>query len=474
MSYLPRTKWWYVFGALGAMLVAVLTLSHGGTLYSSSTKQSAAENIERLDDPPDQTTRVQTVQPTKGGLARVASEPGSAHSFESAELYAKVSGYLEKLYVDIGSRVKQGDLLAEIDVPELTKDVESAAASYQQAEAEVAQAEARIDSAIADQKAAEAKIAQAKADVDRCQAEVEFTQSQYERNRELNELKGIPDRVVEEKLRQFQSAKASHSAAQSSVSAAEQLAAAATSRIALARADLKVSQAKARVAESQLARAKVMASYMKITSQYDGVITARNFHRGEFIRAPGQGGQAPLLAVDRTDKMRVVVKIPDLEVPYVQPGDLATVRLDALPQREFTGSVARIADSEDPLTRTMQVEIDLPNPDGAIRDRMYGRVQIALEASPPGVTVPTTALVGDILDGRAKVFIVQNGQARLRQVQVGKDNGVNLEVLAGLTPDDPLILHPPSGLADGAKVAVVAPVASRVSPGLAHQGAGGE
>jgi len=463
MSYLRRANWWYVCVAI-LVFGGLLTLSVRGSRHTSAAS-AAKVDIGQTATIPDAVTRVETVHPTKGGLARVASEPGSAHSFESAELFAKVSGYLEKLHVDIGSHVKQGDLLAEIDVPELTKDVESANASHQQAEAEVTQAEARIDSAIADQQAAEAKIAQAKAEVERCLAEVEFTRSQYERNRELNQLKGIPDRVVEEKLRQYQSAQASHHAAQSSVAAAEQLASAATSRIALARADLKVSQAKARVAQSQLDRANVMASYMKIASPYDGVITARNFHRGEFIRAPGQGGQAPLLAVDRTDKMRVVVKIPELEVPYVQPGDLAKVHFDALPLREFTGAVARIADSEDSLTRTMQVEIDLPNPDGAIRDRMYGRVEIALEDSPPGVTVPTTCLAGDVKDRQGNVFVLENGQARARQVQVGTDNGIQVEILSGLTVSDTVIVHPPGGLTDGSKVAVVTSVASRVTAG---------
>jgi RND family efflux transporter MFP subunit len=401
-------------------------------------------------------------------MAHLASIPGSAHSFESAELFAKVSGYVEKLYVDIGSRVHRGDLLAEIDVPELTKDVESAAATLQQAQAEVTQAEARIESAIADQKATEAKVLQSKADVDRWKAEVAYSESQHERNRELFDLKAMPERVVEEKLRQWQSAQASHRAAESNVTAAEQQVAASVSRISLARADKKVFEAKERVAAAQLERAKVMASYMKITSPYDGVITARNFHRGDFIRAPGQGGQAPLLAVDRTDKMRVVVKIPDLEVPYVQPGDRATVRFDALSPREFTGEVARIADSEDPLTRTMQVEIDLSNPDGAIRDRMYGRVEIALEESPPGVTIPTTALAGDVKNFRAKVFVVDHGYARSRQVQVGKDNGIEVEILSGLSADDLVILHPPSELVDGSKVSSTTAVASHLSTGQAE------
>lgn len=467
MSYFRSAKWWLVGGVvvfLAGMLIRQFVGNKVAYSYSHSTSPTTSAPGETSTDP---VTRVETVRPTKGGLAHLASIPGSAHSFESAELFAKVSGYVEKLYVDIGSRVQRGDLLAEIDVPELTKDVESAAAGSQQSQAEVAQAEARIDSAIADQKAAEAKVTQSKADVDRWKAEVAYSESQYERNHELFNLKAMNERVVEEKMRQWQSAQASQRAAESSVIAAEQQVAAAIARISLAKADKKVFEAKERVAAAQLDRAKVMASYMKIMSPYDGVITARNFHRGDFVRAPGQGGQAALLAVDRTDKMRVVVEVPDLEVPYVQPGDRATVRLDALPQREFTGEVARIADSEDPLTRTMRVEIDLPNPDGAIRDRMYGRIEIALEESPPGVTVPTTTLAGAVTNFRAKVFVVDHGQARSREVQVGRDNGIDVEVLSGLTADDTVVLHPPSELVDGAKVTSKTAVASHVSTGQA-------
>jgi RND family efflux transporter MFP subunit len=454
-------------GGTVAVVAAGLVTLVGRTLHSSATSSPPNETDSQAASI-EPAIRVETVPAVKGGLAHVSSEPGSAHSFESADLYAKVSGYVDKLYVDIGSRVKRGDLLAEIDVPELTKDVESAAAAYQQSLAEVAQAEARIDSAIADQKAAEAKVTQSKADVDRWKAEVAYSESQYGRNRELLDLKAMPERVVEEKQRQVQSAQASYRAAESAVSAAEQQAAAATARISLARADLRVFEAKAKVAESQLERAKVMASYVKITSPYDGVITARNFHRGDFVRAPGQGGQAALLSVDRTDKMRVVVKIPDLEVPYVQPGDKATVHFSALSEREFAGAVARIADAEDPLTRTMQVEIDLPNPDGAIRDRMYGQVEIALEEAPPGVTIPSTCLVGDLVKGRGKVFVAENSQARLRDVVVGKDNGIEIEVLSGLKPEEAVILHPPGDLADGAKITNARATASRAITGSSH------
>src|SRR4029453_561451 len=135
---------------------------------------------------------------------------------------------------------------------------------------EVAQAEAQVESAIADQKSAESRIAQMKSDVQRCEAEVGLAQKQYDRIRELNGLKGIEDRMVDERLCQLQSSQAAHRSSQSTVIAAQQQSPAAKAPITLAKAELEVSKSKVTVAESQLDRAKVMQSYTKITSPYDG------------------------------------------------------------------------------------------------------------------------------------------------------------------------------------------------------------
>src|SRR3954465_3488938 len=133
----------FVLGGL-LLLVALVAAGFVGarTLHSSPT---AVPHSAGGAEAKGISVKVETIAPTKGGLPRRTSQPGSAHSFESADLYAKVSGFLKTQAVDIGSRVKKGDLLAEIDVPELVEDVEGATASYQQALAEVTQAEARVE-----------------------------------------------------------------------------------------------------------------------------------------------------------------------------------------------------------------------------------------------------------------------------------------------------------------------------------------
>jgi RND family efflux transporter MFP subunit len=458
MKKAKNNHWWYVGALVAALVVLSVGIIGGQRLYSSPPENAEAPQENETEEV---SLRVDTVQPTKGGLIRRTSQPGSAHSWESAELYAKISGYLLAQHVDIGSHVKRGDLLAELDVPELHKDVEAAAANYEQAKAEVAQAEARVASAFADFKASQSRVAQSKAEADRFEAEVDFQQKQFDRLSALSEQNAIEARVVDEQKLQLDSAQANRRAAQSSVVAAEQQALAAESRVALAKADLDVTKAKLRVAESQLERVKVIAGYTRIVSPYDGVVTLRNFHRGAYIRSPDQGGQVPLLAVDYTDRMRVLVRIPEREVPFIQAGDKAAVKFDALPSREFTGTVARIAESEDSATRTMLAEVDVDNPDHVIRDHMYGRVEIELEAAPQGVTIPSHCLVGDVVDDSGQVFVVEDGVARLRKVKVGRDTGIEAEVLSGLTTGDAVIMRPPGGLADGAAVVAAAKIAAK-------------
>ncbi len=449
---LSRWQW----SGLAAIVVIValagaMAASRGGvrTVAAKEPQQAADSGAEAG------TLRVEVAHPTAGGIERQTTQPGSVIAYESADLYAKVSGYLKKQDVDIGSRVKVDDVLAEIEAPEFNKAVDQGRAAVNQAEAQVAQAEARIATAIALREAAEAGIKQADAEVDRAAAVRAFREKQYARIKSLFDLKSIDGRLVDEKLDEMEAARATEAAARAAVLTAKAQVGAAEAKVDQARADLTDSKAKVEVDQATRSKAQVFVEYTKIRSPYDGVVTKRNFFRGAFIRSADQGGLVPLLAVSRTDLMRVVVQVPDRDVPYIGPGNSATVRIDALPGAEFSGKVSRMADSEDPTTRTMRVEIDIPNPKNTLREGMYGRVTIQLSQVSDALTIPSSCLTGTVDDGEAEVFVVQNGVAHRRKVRVGADNGLRMEILDGLTDKDVVIRRHNGPLKDGTRVQVL-------------------
>ena len=209
------------------------------------------------------------------------------------------------------------------------------------------------------------------------------------------------------------------------------------------------------VAQSVLDKDKVWAGYRTIVSPYSGVVTKRNFHLGAFIRGAERSAEMPLLVIERTDLLRVVTQVPDEDVPWAVPGRPATVEIDALPGELFHGVISRTAASEDPQSRTMRVEVDLPNPSGRLRPGMYGQVTINLRTDRSAMVVPVSCLVGPQKDGKAAVYVVRAGQARLVSVKLGNNDGIHVEILAGLAPTDDVVCGPPQTLADGVAVTVV-------------------
>jgi HlyD family secretion protein len=424
----------------------------------------ATSRTDSKDTPAAAAVQVEVIKPQRGGIERTTTQPGSVYAFESAKLFAKVSGYLKSQNVDIGDHVKRDQVLAEIDAPELLKEVEQSKAALEQAKSQVLQALARITTARADREAALAAVKKAEANIGTVKAAREYREQQSERIKKLFELDSIDERLVDEQQSQLKSARAAEAVADAEVANARAMASASAARIEQAEADAAEARAKVDVAQAALDKSEVFVHYLKIVSPYDGVVTKRSFFRGDFIRSADQESLVPLLAIDRTDLMRVVVQVPDRDVPFTKPGEDATVEIDALPDSHFSGKVARMADAEDSQTRTMRTEIDLPNPDKTLRQGMYGRVTIKLPSTPGAMAVPSTSLIGSVTDGQGAVYIVKDGVARRVAVVVGGDNGLQIEILRGLSPEDDVILHPSESLADGVQVEAVKQHAESTSP----------
>jgi len=395
------------------------------------------------------------VTPTKGGMEKTTNQPGTIRAFEFANLYAKVSGYLKELKVDRGETVKEGQLLTKVYDPELEVAVLQAGAALQRSQAAVKQTEARVRTAKVGVQAAEAKVKQATAVHEEAVAQRTYQKKALDRITALASRNAVEQQLVDEHEDRYMSSLASEHSAESGIETAKALLEESKASVEQAQADLATAKVDVEVAQANLRKAKVFAGYMDIKAPFNGVVTFRGegVHRGAFIRsAMESASMEPLLTVADSSKMRTIVQVPDPDVPYCNPGDPVTIKIDALAGRVFKGTVTRMAEAEDLKDRTMRVEIDLPNPDGALKDGMYGRAIIELEPPSKNFTIPASCLIDQNERGEGQVFVVKDGKVKRVPIRVGKDDGLHAEVLSGLSADDELIAQPTSSITEGIEV----------------------
>jgi HlyD family secretion protein len=442
---------WFCAGTVAAVAL-------GGILYYfhhpplGGAIDISAQGMEK--SAPSEPMRVKVVYPKEGGVERLVRRPATVQAFDFADLYAKVSGYLSNQEVDIGSRVKKGEVLAEVYAPEKQADVKKAQADLEKAIEDAAAAEARVTRTKADRTAAEAHFHASKARLAADVAYKEFRVKQAKRYRGLLADRAINAELVDEQEDRLQAAIETVNADREAVASAKAKVDAADAYIKQAQADYKDAQAAVGVAQAVLQRAKVWADYTKIRSPYTGVITQRNFHNGDFIRDASQGGVQSVLAVARTDKMRIIVQVPDRDVPYLKVGQAADLTIDTLPGHPFQGKVARKAYREVYETRTMRTEVDINNPDELLEDGMYGEITIHLGRE-KGLRLPSKCMFGSGRDEKRSVFVVRENRAHEIKVKVGMDDGIEATIRDGLSMSDQVVVERPPGLVDGMRIEVI-------------------
>jgi len=210
-------------------------------------------------------------------------------------------------------------------------------------------------------------------------------------------------------------------------------------------------------AEANVRRLQQLQSFERIYAPFSGVVTARNTDIGDLINA-GTGdaasGSAPkdLFRIAATGKLRVFVSVPEVYAPNIHDGDLATLTLDEYPGQPFTGRVARNSNAIDMASRTLNVEVDVDNPQGKLLPGAYVFVHFKLPQAQQKLSVPANALL--FRSEGLRVAVVRNGRAHLQPVTIAKDNGATLEVAAGINANDQIILDPPDSLTEGQPVRV--------------------
>lgn len=412
--------------------------------HDSNARDNHSTDASRLN--------VKVIHPKRGGLSRTTTQPGVLHAFQYADLYAKASGYLTAQVVDIGDTVERGQVLAEIFDPERKQAAEEAAAAVEQAKAQVRQAEAKVTMSEAAVASAKALLHQKQAQVGKHIAATKFREKEYVRFIELTQQRAVSFRLSDEKQKEYESALAAEKEAQAEVEGAEAGLAEAVAGVLTAKANVAAARANVRLLEAREQSANILVQYLQLVSPYDGVVTNRNYHRGAFVQSAERGPSQPVLSVARTDRMRVVVYVPDRDVPLLDRGDEAVVRIDALDGEEFRGTVARYSQYEDPANRTMRAEIDLANPTGRLREGMYGGVTILLERPSEHLTIPSGALHERSAGGSGKLFVVHGHVAREISVRVGRDDGIRAEIIDGLSDNDRVVVSYSGSLEDGEPV----------------------
>jgi RND family efflux transporter MFP subunit len=463
----PRRRNWVWLTAMAILFGSAVV--GGAFLIASGKEHPGTAQAKGHAGSSSQQPRVQVVKPQRGGMERTTSQPGTIRAFEYAELYAKVSGFVKKLNVDRGSVVKKGQVLLEIYDPERDVAVLQAESSLEHSKAVVEQARSSILTAEAAVLAALANQKTAAATRDEKVAQRDYRKKEYDRTSDLVARKAVEERLKDEQLAEYHAAQAAVDSAEAGIETAAAQLAEAKAKVEKAKADLKAAQAQVLIAEANLKMARVFVQYTRIESPYDGVVISRgeSVHPGSFVRAADVGGGSqPLLTVAMTAKMRTIVPVPDRDSPYCHVGDPATVTLDALAGRVFHGQVDLTSESENISDRLMRVEINLPNPDGVLRDGMFGRADILLEKNIKNLTVPSSCLIDRNGKGEGAVLAVKDGKIHRVNVHVGMDTGLRAEITDGIAEDDLIIVQPDASLPEGTSVQVelVSAPASERSP----------
>jgi RND family efflux transporter MFP subunit len=377
--------------ALGAILLLSGALAVGFWRHYSLHAQVMATAEQRRDFVPS----VRTAAVRASSAIISVTWPGATEAFEQANIYARASGYISKRNVDIGSRVKAGDLLVEITAPEVDHQIAQAQGTLAQLKAALLQAKANRD------------LAQVTWDRDaKLVKEGWATQQQ-----------GDTDRLTLE---------------------------ARDAAVAVAEANVVAQDAQLRVLDQQKA-------YQQVIAPFDGIITQRNVDVGALVQADATSGTF-LFTLMHSDVLRIQLYVPQDEAFGIAPGVKTVVRVPEMPGREFSGTVTRIADALQPGTRTLLTEIDVPNPDHELSPGIYCTVELKIPRKTPSLIVPSEAIVFN-RDGLS-VAVVEDGVAHLRRVNVVRDFGTTVEVNDGVKAGDQVILNPPVDLTDGNRVQI--------------------
>jgi RND family efflux transporter MFP subunit len=380
------------FGRLAVSSVVVIVLLAVLLTFLDSRARSATKAALTQDTLKAAIPSVDVVYPSLGAASSEVDLPASVQGFIDSPVYARTSGYLLHWTADIGTHVKKGELLAEIQTPELDQQV-------QQGESDLATA----------------------------QANYQFAETTAERWQKLLQKNAVSKQETDQ----------------------------ATSDLNARRAVLSSQQANVR-------RLQQLQSFEKIYAPFDGVITARNTDIGDLIQAGENTTPQELFHLSAINRLRVFVPVPEVYQNVLKSVRTVSISSDAYPKERFTGTIARSSDAIDPLSRTLRVEVDIENPKALLLPGAYVFVHLPLPADVASLTIPSNALL--FREEGLRVGVVRDGRVQLVPISIGHDYGDTVEVTAGLTRTDQVVLNPSDSLVSGTRVEIDSRVATGATP----------
>lgn len=391
---------------LAVIALLVIALVVAGFFLGYLPRQRREQVLAAESKAESQDLPVVNVAPiTRSGLKSSLVLPGNIQAVTEGPVLARSSGYIRKRYVDIGDRVREGQVLAEIEAPELDQQIKQAQASIDQANSTVQQAEASVQ--------------QARSNESLARVTAERWANLFQR--------GVVSRQDND------SAQTQYQAQQSNVQALEKAVAAGRSSAA--------------AAEANLARLKQLLDYQTVRAPFAGVITLRNVDSGVLVTE----GNTLLFRIAQTDRLRTYLNVPQADAKAVRVGQPAILTIPDMPGSKFNGTVARTANALDPATRTLLVEVQVPNSSGTLMPGEYALVDLSVPRSDPPLLIPGDTLVVRS-DGPQVAVLDSGGKVHFTLIQLGRDFGDHIEVLSGLKEGQQVVVNPSDAIREGVTV----------------------
>jgi RND family efflux transporter MFP subunit len=401
---------------------------------------------------------VSVVSPTVTTIRRTTTQPATVHAYHQAQIYAKVSGYLDELKVDIGQTVSKDDPLGIISVPEMQKSREKQEADIRRLVAEEGKAAALIKLAAAQVTSAKAELDRAKADIATAVSQLNADKFEFDRVTDLVNQKAVAARLLDEATQKFESSQSAKASADAALQSATAAVTVAQEQEAVAKAEETAAKAQTDVGRSELDEIDAMISYATLKAPFAGVVTQRHVDLGDLVRniqTASESSRKPLFEVSQVDRVRVRISVAENEAPLAGEGDAVSLRLKSLPDRPFDGVIKRVAKRLDEATRTMLVEMELKNEEGLLLPGMYGEATINLEETPNAIVLPATAVRFDET-GNSSVYVVgSDSTISIVVVKTGYDDGKQIQILSGLDASARVVDGKLGRLKEGEKVKIV-------------------